>query len=304
MLKNKFNKVNYFSCFVFVIFIFVLVGTFYDRQISEAVIDKKSIWAHLFEHYTVQGANVLYFSVFEMMTWIAWRRIQDKTLRWTVVIGMLLIDINQMFLITYDFVYYTAAVIQKHSLGVRWRECFDAVPLYDHSQELVFWLSTIILFIIFSFIFFWFISKQTEEQLRYSTKAAFIGLLVVVLAQVSIDGLKNWWGRYRPYEIGAQGTHYTPWYKINGDNGHSSFPSGHTRFSWLYLYLPLLLQRNQIKLQRIFTIVAIVFGIGGALGRVRTGIHFLTDVSVSSLITVTIIYLASRVMQVHFIEKK
>ncbi|MDD9138231.1 phosphatase PAP2 family protein [Fructobacillus sp. CRL 2054] len=298
------NNNFYFKIFMFIILSLIIIGTFYDQQISEMFIDSKSVWAHLFEHYAVQGVNVVYFVVFEMMTWIAWRKITDKILKWTVVIGMLLIDLNEMFAIIYDYIYYTAAVIQKHKLGTPWADSFDAELLYDHSQEFLFWFLGVFFTFIFSILFFKFISKQTEEELKYSIKAAFIGLLVIVLDQVTIDGMKNWWGRYRPMEIDTQHSQYTAWYVINGNNGHASFPSGHARCSWLYLYLPLILKRNQFVLQRFFTALAVIFGIGGALGRVRLGNHWLTDVSVSTLITVLIIYLASRVLQTTFVVKK
>ena len=104
-------------------------------------------------------------------------------------------------------------------------------------------------------------------------------LLYVLAGLITVWGIKIPWGRwtYRDMlEVGDLSL-YTPWYLPQGVNGHHSFISGHTAFSFCVLPVVLLLRGNQ-KQYRLAWILAVTWGLLGALSRVAIGAHFPSDV--------------------------
>ncbi|MFT8938596.1 phosphatase PAP2 family protein, partial [Leuconostoc falkenbergense] len=60
--------------------------------------------------------------------------------------------------------------------------------------------------------------------------------------------------------------------------------------------------RGNISAQKKMTIFGIAMGILTAMSRVRIGAHWLSDVTVSSIIVGLIIFMASRLLAAHFVE--
>ncbi len=71
--------------------------------------------------------------------------------------------------------------------------------------------------------------KHTNNQeLDHLFKVSLISFMILFIGLELVDSLKHLWGRFRPYEITDKAGHFTHWLTINGNTGHSSFPSGHT----------------------------------------------------------------------------
>ena len=81
--------------------------------------------------------------------------------------------------------------------------------------------------------------------------------------------MKELWGRARPYEIGHDGAHFTNWLTINGNTGHSSFPSGHTTDA-AYLMFWAFYFKTRVAQKRMF-IIAFMFTIIMCVSRLRIG---------------------------------
>lgn len=144
--------------------------------------------------------------------------------------------------------------------------------------------------------------------MNYLIVVAVVGIATVFIAQTMIGEMKTLWGRFRPYEMTTVSGHafseFTLWYHMNGANGHNSFPSGHTMSGWLFLYLALFVPRENIAAQKKMTIFGIAVGILTGLSRVRIGAHWLSDVTVSSILTGLLIFAASRLIGAHFVENQ
>ncbi|MDR2771874.1 MAG: phosphatase PAP2 family protein, partial [Elusimicrobiota bacterium] len=116
------------------------------------------------------------------------------------------------------------------------------------------------------------------------------------------EEMKTAWGRFRPYETIAglvgnvDGSHFTPWYHLNGDTGHKSFPSGHTREAFMLLWLPFFVDRKNIKLQKIMLWIGIAYGILMAITRVRVGAHWTSDTIGGGILTIVICLIIAKVL--------
>ncbi|MBS9337751.1 phosphatase PAP2 family protein [Fructobacillus parabroussonetiae] len=307
MKKKEFyttkKEKNIGIAFIFLIFVLMLIGTLFDQKISNILITNHSIFSHIFEHYTVQGKNFVYLICFEIITWIIWRLVKEHILRIILTTGLVLIDLNQMRSVLYDYVFYTAAVLHNHKIGQSWADSFNTSQLVNPKLGFLFDVLSIFFTFVCSYYFHKWIQKQSQDELDYSLRAALAGIFVIVAVSTSLETLKELWGRARPRDLSTiMGTGFSAWYKINPGTEYRSFPSGHSTLSWFYLYLPFLVPRKNIKWQRILTWLAVFIGVCSAYGRVRLGAHWLTDVTIATFIVVLAVYTASRFLDAHFVE--
>lgn len=209
-----------------------------------------------------------------------------------------------MFDVLWSYIYVTMAVFNELVSGKSLGEAVMVLTSRDSlTYEIQHWVLSIICTLMFAVFSYKYVAKQSDKELDYSMRVALMGIVVGFVAQSSVDGMKTWWGRPRPIDVFDNGQAFTKWFQINGHTGFTSFPSGHTRLSWLYLYLPFFVKRNQIMVQKILFWLTLAIGILSAYARIVIGVHWLTDITMSTLIVVSTIFLASRILQAHFYEK-
>ena len=129
-------------------------------------------------------------------------------------------------------------------------------------------------------------------------------IVVCVGIMLLINIIKVPWGRARMCLIYSTGndTYFSNWWqagtalkkKLVADGVSSddfrSFPSGHTACaacSMLLILLPTLYRRLHNK-EKLFMAIGGVWTLAVAVSRLRMGMHFLSDVSVSSLLTIAL----------------
>ncbi|TNF34640.1 MAG: phosphatase PAP2 family protein, partial [Deltaproteobacteria bacterium] len=118
---------------------------------------------------------------------------------------------------------------------------------------------------------------------RWAWLTIWLALVVVV---VVTGVLKVTWGRVRFSELDAAATAFTPWFMPQGATGHVSFPSGHTAWAWMALPL-LALVADRARRTRAWVAAAVVaYGLAVAVGRVRYGAHYASDVTFSTGVAV------------------
>ncbi|AFT81730.1 phosphatase PAP2 family protein [Leuconostoc carnosum] len=281
------------------------VATFFDKNVTTTVMDQNSIFGNVFQNYADQGAGIVSFVAFEIIAWTIWRRVQENVLRYVVTAGALAFALNQMLAILQDMLSYTYSMFNNLSKGIPMGVANNTTAEKNYP-EILRWGLAVVLTILLSTIFYNWIQSKSEANVSYLVTAALVGIVVVFVAQTTIGDMKSLWGRFRPYEMttvsGQVMSEFTPWYHLNGINGHNSFPSGHTMSGWLFLYLTFFVPRGHVSLQKKMTIFGIAMGILTAMSRVRIGAHWLSDVTVSSIIVGLIIFMASRLLAAHFVE--
>ena len=141
---------------------------------------------------------------------------------------------------------------------------------------------------------------QTKTILRFICTV----IVVCVGIMLLINIIKVPWGRARMRLIYSTGndTYFSNWRqagtalkkKLVADGVSSddfrSFPSGHTACaacSMLLILLPTLYRRLHDK-EKLFMVLGGVWTLAVAVSRLRMGMHFLSDVSVSSLLTIAL----------------
>lgn len=283
----------------------LLVATFFDKNVTNAVMDQNSIFGNVFQNYADQGAGIVLFAAFEIIAWTIWRRVQDDILRYVMTIGALAFAFNQMLAILQDMLSYTYSMLNNLSKGIPMGVANNTSAVKNYPEVLR-WGLAVVLTVVLSFFFYNWLQSKSDADIRYLVTAALVGIAVVFIAQTTIGEMKSLWGRFRPYEMttvaGNTMSEFTPWYHLNGINGHNSFPSGHTMSGWLFLFLVFFVPRGNISAQKKMTIFGIAMGILTAMSRVRIGAHWLSDVTVSSIIVGLIIFMASRLLAAHFVE--
>jgi len=125
----------------------------------------------------------------------------------------------------------------------------------------------------------WFRRIPYETMQNYKSFGQIALLLFFLAGFITVWGIKIPWGRwtYRDMlEVGDLSL-FTPWYLPQGNNGHHSFISGHTAIAFCVLPVVLLFKKNK-KHRTIAWVLALVWGVVGAISRVAIGAHFPSDV--------------------------
>ncbi|WP_281165449.1 phosphatase PAP2 family protein [Liquorilactobacillus sicerae] len=303
-MKND-VQVKIASYFFWIGIICLLVATFADETISRLIANQNSIFGNIFQNYAVTGAQIVTFMCVETLAWCFWKRNSETKIKWLVSGGLLAFAFNQVLSTLQNMLYYTFSMIENIKKGAPMGQASNSGATANYPETLR-WTLAITLMIIFSYLSYEWIMKKDNEQIDYLFKVSLVGILVVMIATTTVDDLKTLWGRFRPYEVGVIGDQhgkFTEWFLPNGNNGHNSFPSGHTMSGWLFLYLTFFVDRQNISLQKKMTIFGLAMGILTAISRVRIGAHWLSDVTVSALIVGLLVFGASYLLNARFVEK-
>ncbi|TOY69912.1 PAP2 family protein [Leuconostoc citreum] len=285
----------------------LLIATFFDKNVTQAVMNQNSIFGNIFQNYADQGAQVVTFVCAEVIAWYIWRRVADDVIRFIMTGGMLIFAFNQALSLLQDALSYTFSMLNNIAKGVPMGIANNTAAVKNYPEALR-WSLALVITILLSALFARWLSQKTDEDMAYLIVVAIVGIATVFIAQTMIGEMKTIWGRFRPYEMttvsGQAFSEFTPWYHINGINGHNSLPSGHTMSGWLFLYLALFVPRQNVSLQKKMTIFGLAMGILTAMSRVRIGAHWLGDVTVSAILVGLLVFAASRLIGAHFVESQ
>lgn len=145
------------------------------------------------------------------------------------------------------------------------------------------------------------IPLSTMKKLR---PLALAGLLVLLLTTISVEAIKNLWGRVRFRSMVSDGDFYefTKWFIPNGIGKGKSLPSGHTSASSLIFTLCFLSDGFE-KYKKYFThffIFSWLYTFAVGFSRMTVGAHYLSDITIGATIGLTFFILVRK----HFLTKK
>ncbi|HCR85108.1 MAG TPA: hypothetical protein DIV86_00360 [Alphaproteobacteria bacterium] len=140
------------------------------------------------------------------------------------------------------------------------------------------------------------IADKVRGYIRFDNRAAALLLLVIIITPgVMVHNvMKPFWDRARPRHIEQFGGElkFTPIYEIKrAHDGNNSFPSGHASMAASLIALGFLVAQSRRRL--VFTVTSI-YAVIASLGRVVQGGHYLSDVTISFLITMLTIFIVRR----------
>ncbi len=140
-----------------------------------------------------------------------------------------------------------------------------------------------------------------DEFKRPLFTAAVIGAGVMTAQLLTVDIMKNLWGRVRFRDLLSLGScdGFTAWFVINGKNGNKSFPSGHTAgagMSYLLMLLPFIDKKRE-KYRAVYFWCPFIYTSAVALTRLVMGAHYLSDVTVGGVIAFSCVLVGIKVYE-------
>ena len=123
-------------------------------------------------------------------------------------------------------------------------------------------------------------------------------LLAAIASSSCIGIMKFVWGRRRYYAMDDPLTQFVPWYQLHpfaSSDLYRSFPSGHTGFGSLVLFLVYLPEMTDLKINRnLLRAISIGWILVVMYSRIIYGAHFLSDVSCGAIIGLVVYYSAQK----------
>lgn len=140
-----------------------------------------------------------------------------------------------------------------------------------------------------------------DEFKRPLFTAAVIGVGVMTAQLLTVDIMKNLWGRVRFRDLLSSGScdGFTAWFVINGKNGNKSFPSGHTAgagMSYLLMLLPFIDKKRE-KYRAVYFWCPFIYTSAVALTRLVMGAHYLSDVTVGGVIAFSCVLVGIKIYE-------
>lgn len=142
----------------------LLVATFFDKNVTNAVMDQNSIFGNIFQNYADQGAGIVLFAAFEIIAWTIWRRVQDEVLRYVMTIGALAFAFNQMLAILQDMLSYTYSMLNNLSKGIPMGVANNTSAVKNYPEVLRWGLAVILTVVLSLFFYNWLQSKSDADQ--------------------------------------------------------------------------------------------------------------------------------------------
>lgn len=138
----------------------------------------------------------------------------------------------------------------------------------------------------------WALRRAPRLRREHVRRFGRVTVILVLLGNlVLIQGLKGLWGRMRFRDL-PDLTAFTAWYLPQGHTGEASFPSGHTGMAWILLPLFLLVPREHRATRRAILAGVVVWSLVVAIGRVKIGAHYASDVLFASAIEIGVFVFA------------
>ena len=243
---------------------------FLDEAISEALIDQRSGWA---------GALELYGQVPGGLVGVIGGAVLYRLPRGSTGVRALLSNIGIFFLLAY------------YSFGVA--ADLTGVQARGDEADQVLVIALTVASMAAAVLLPAAVPRGRLERFRPAAQVAFV--LPVVAAVVTVWAIKIPWGRWTPRDIIEAGdpSLFTPWFLPQGPNGHFAFISGHTAYAFAVLPLAYFFSRTR-RMFDVALVLALAWGLLGALSRVVIGAHSPSDTLFAAGFTITWVVILSR----------
>lgn len=266
-----------------ILILILLCSLILDQPISNHLMNQNSLFGTIFQDYGLFPPTLVLIISMVIFNFYILKHLQSKFAKSIIVLisfVFTIIKTNALVSETVQYIMSTSENIKHHKpMGMANNEGNSGHAL---SLGISFFISLIILIVITFICYQFWLKKVDNSELYRLFKVTLVSFIVLFIGLELVDGMKELWGRVRPYEIGVKGAKFTPWLTINGNTGHSSFPSGHTGNGAFFMFLAFYFRT--LSSQKIMFGIGMVYSILMAISRIRIGAHFTSDVTMSLLI--------------------
>ncbi|MEB7462657.1 phosphatase PAP2 family protein [Staphylococcus succinus] len=263
--------------------IILLVALWIDLPVSQFLMNQNSVFGTIFQDLGLFPPTLILIISMIILNFYIFSRLHSKLAKYIILIMTFiytLIKTNSLLSETVQYVVSSLDNIKKHKpIGVASNEGDAGSALSIGAGYLI---TFIILLIIILVVYQFWLKRIDQNEIERLFKVALVSFFVLLIGLETIDSLKELWGRARPYEIGTHGAHFTNWLTINGNTGHSSFPSGHTADAAYFMFIAFYFKK--LKSQKVIFNIGLAYTIIMCLSRLRIGAHFLGDVTMSFML--------------------
>ncbi len=309
---NYLRKNLKFIIIFFVLFVSLLVGTFFDLEISRAISEVEAgkyystnVFAVFFECFGEMPVYVLpSLALGVLFFYLKKLSPMKKTPKIILMICFVICSVALNFYGSHKLLKYYGIHVSVIKMG-----------------DLLKRLCEVSMGVIFTAVWFFLASLVKEKYLKSLAICSLIVVFTACLSQVAVQVIKPLFGRarYRLMNITGDFSEFTRWYEINigkkvslsqiamgaESDGYKSFPSGHTAAAGIVFSLmsvPVLLKLDKRR-SALITAAALLYVFIVAYSRILMGAHYLTDVTMGAIITL-FSYVLSQFVILKFLKKK
>lgn len=287
------RNLKFFVIFA-VLFASLIIGTFYDLQISRAIAEVQpgkyystNLFAVFFECFGEMPVYILpSLALGVLFFYLKKSDIIKKPLKTILMTAFLICAIGLNF-------YGSHKLLKYYGIHV------SVIKMSDLLKR----ICEVGLGIIFTSVWFFLASLVKDKYLKSLAICSLIVVFTAFLSQLSVQIVKPIFGRarYRLMNITGDFSEFTNWYEVNigkkvtlaqlamgaESDGYKSFPSGHTSAAAIVFTLMSIptvfgLEKRRSVLITLATVIAVFIV---AYSRILMGAHYLTDVTVGAILT-------------------
>jgi len=237
---------------------------FTDLQISMSIVSRQSTWAEFLQRFGELPGLLVLFSG----THIYLSGFQPAS------------QLRKIFV--FVFLYCAAIYLSRYIFITIYSGVTDNYYFLENYRWSII-LTLIVLNLVISLPFRrLFFSERILKFAKVSVLLGFFGYLLTV------QPIKQIWGRVRFRDLDQLYSNFTPWFVANGINGNESMPSGHSAMSWMLLPLLILIPAKNKKLRALLLLLIFAWGFTVGLSRIIIGAHYASDVLFGACIVIVI----------------
>lgn len=283
--KKKTFYIALISC-IFLLFI----ATFWDLQISETLINYNSWFGTIFQTFGEIPVYFIFVLSGQIAIAYAFRKRNDWLFALPLFIGGFSLSLWQTKAYTNEILSYLLTISSnlEHHKAIGLANSDANVGNPSLLLTIMVWLG---IYIVVTILAQTWLSRKDEKSLHHLLYVAVFATLAVWFSLQANLALKDFWGRFRPYELSASHKEFTSWLHPNGINGHKSFPSGHTMAGTLMIVFSWFASSQPIRKK--LWIFGVAYGVLLGISRIIIGAHFTSDVVFSFFLTAFIIYIVN-----------
>ncbi len=262
-----------------IIAIFILIGTFFDQQITSTLSGNLTIFARFFEifgelPFTVSfSMTLLYFAVLNF---------KNDSIVFKGIGGLV----------------YALGLLLSYMVFMGIARYLNPEDGNSHGTvTTTMQIVSVVLGLIYAVVITVLLSKKDRSELLEHKKIALFALTMLLIVIFGTQLIKIIWGRPRLWVIEDGLAEFRPWYlpkPFAESNGYMSFISGHTSNASLMILITVLPISFIQEHRKQFFIFGIAWGLLTGLSRLFAGQHFLTDVAFAVLFVGIVYNILSR----------